>query len=92
MNPKKEPLQPFAREFAQVYNELRLIAARELRAERPNHTLRSTALVHEAYLRLSVSKDLQWIDRAHFLAIAAKNMRQVLMDYAKSRGRGKRGA
>ena len=70
---------------------MRAAAARELRHERPNHTLRATALVHEAYVRLSASQELDWNGQAHFLALAAKAMRQVLVDYGRARGRARRG-
>jgi RNA polymerase sigma factor (TIGR02999 family) len=74
-----------------VYDQLRRMAARYLREERPGHTLAPTALVHEAYLRLAGS-DLELQDRAHFLAIASGVMRRVLMDHARTRNRQKRGA
>ena len=74
-----------------VYDELRRIAHRQLRRERPDHTLSTTALVNEAYLRLVKSGRVQWHDRAHFLAVAARVMRRVLIDYARGRRRDKRG-
>ena len=75
-----------------VYKELRRLAHYELRKERPDHTLQSTALVHEAYFRL-VGRDLpQWEGRTHFFAIAAKLMRQILVDYARRRRASKRGS
>jgi RNA polymerase sigma factor (TIGR02999 family) len=74
-----------------VYDELRAIATRRMRAERPDHTLQPTALVHEAFLRLSGS-DVNVADRPHFFALAASTMRRVLVDHAKARRRGKRGA
>jgi RNA polymerase sigma factor (TIGR02999 family) len=73
-----------------VYDQLRKLAARCLAAERPDHTLRATALVHEAYLRLAGS-DVEWQDRAHFFAVAARVMRHILVDHAKSQRRQKRG-
>jgi RNA polymerase sigma factor (TIGR02999 family) len=76
---------------AVVYGELRRQAARALRRERGNHTLQPTALVHEAYLRLAGQRDVEWQNRAHFFAIAAQIMRRILVDHARSRGRGKRG-
>jgi RNA polymerase sigma factor (TIGR02999 family) len=88
--PRYEPTG-LAQEFCECYDELRAAAARQLRSERPNHTLRATALVHEAYVRLRHSAELQWSDRTHFLSLAARTMRQVLVDYARSRGRAKRG-
>jgi RNA polymerase sigma factor (TIGR02999 family) len=74
-----------------VYDQLRRMAARYLRDERPGHTLAPTALVHEAYLRLA-GADLELQDRAHFLALASGVMRRVLMDHARTRNRQKRGA
>ena len=75
-----------------VYRELREIAARHLRRERANHTLSATVLVHEAYLKLVDQRDIEWRNRAHFCAIAAQAMRQILVDYAKVRRAKKRGA
>lgn len=74
-----------------VYAELRRLAQRYLKRERPGHTLQPTALVHEAYLRLAASHSPQWNDRVHFYAVAAQLMRQVLVDHARSRGAQKRG-
>jgi RNA polymerase sigma factor (TIGR02999 family) len=74
-----------------VYAELRRIAARHLRHERPGHTLQPTALVHEAYLRLVSAPELEWRDRAHFFGVAARLMRQILVDHARARQRAKRG-
>jgi RNA polymerase sigma factor (TIGR02999 family) len=73
-----------------VYQELHAIAGRLMRKERQDHTLQATALVHEAYARL-VGAEIPWQDRAHFFAIAARQMRRILVDHAKSRGRHKRG-
>lgn len=73
-----------------VYDELRRIAAGYLRGERSGHTLQSTALVHEAYVRL-VDADVDWQDRAHFFALAARTMRRILVDHAEARGAAKRG-
>jgi len=74
-----------------VYSELRRIAHHYLQNERSGHTLQSTALVHEAYVRL-IDQDLpQWQNRAHFFAVAAQLMRQILVDYARSHGAAKRG-
>ena len=73
-----------------VYDELRRLASRYLRSERPGHTLRPTALVHEAYLRLA-SAEGPWRDRGAFCAAAAQAMRRILVDYARSRNRQKRG-
>jgi RNA polymerase sigma factor (TIGR02999 family) len=74
-----------------VYQELRQAAHRALRSERSGHTLQSTALVHEVYLRLAGGEPPAIENRAHFVAIAAKLMRQVLVDYARRRGAAKRG-
>jgi RNA polymerase sigma factor (TIGR02999 family) len=75
-----------------VYKELRRLARYHLRQQRPNHTLQTTALVHEAYLRLAEEKSLQVENRAHFLGIAAQLMRWILVDYERSRRAAKRGA
>ncbi|MDH4046002.1 MAG: ECF-type sigma factor, partial [Gemmatimonadota bacterium] len=74
-----------------VYDELRRIAHGQLRREDAGHTLNTTALVHEAYLKLVDLRAVQWQDRMHFFAVAARVMRQVLIDYARGRKRGKRG-
>jgi RNA polymerase sigma factor (TIGR02999 family) len=74
-----------------VYKELRLAARRCLRSERPDHTLQSTELVHEVYLRLAGDQPPPTKNRAHFVAIAAKLMRQILVDYARRRSAAKRG-
>ncbi len=74
-----------------MYEELRQKAARYLRRERPGHTLQTTALINEAYLRLIDAKDIQWQSRAHFFAIAANLMRRVLVDHARRRDADKRG-
>lgn len=74
-----------------VYDELRELARRRLRDEQAGHTLNSTALVHEAYLRLSSLDDGQWRDRAQFFALASTVMRHVLVDYARRRSAEKRG-
>jgi len=76
--------------FPLVYNELRKIARAHLRRERSDHTLQPTDLVHEAFVRL-VGAEVDWQDRAHFLAVAATTMRRILVDHAKAKGRGKRG-
>src|SRR5271169_2336002 len=75
-----------------VYNELRRLANHYLQGERGGHTLQSTALVHEAYLRLVTAKDLQWQGRAHFFAVAAQSMRRILVDHARQHQAGKRGS
>lgn len=74
-----------------VYDELRRIARRQMGRERPGHTLHPTALVHEAYLKLAGSLDAAVADRAHFLAIAARGMREILVDAARRRQARKRG-
>jgi RNA polymerase sigma factor (TIGR02999 family) len=73
-----------------VYDELSGLARRALHGERPDHTLQTRALVHEAYLRL-VDADISFQDRAHFMAVAARTMRRVLVDHARARRRDKRG-
>jgi RNA polymerase sigma factor (TIGR02999 family) len=73
-----------------VYKELRRLAHYHLQSERPDHTLQSTALVHEAYLRLMGGKPLELENRAHFIAVASRLMRQVLVDYARERRAAKR--
>src|SRR5687767_11634237 len=74
-----------------VYDELHRQAARYLRHERANHTLQTTALINEAYLKLIDQRDVNWESRTHFFAIAAQAMRRILVDYAKTRNREKRG-
>ncbi len=75
----------------QVYDELRRLAANYIRQERPGQTLQATALVHEAFLRLSKEKNQPWKNRTHFLAIAALSMRQILVQRARARHAEKRG-
>jgi len=75
-----------------VYGELRRLAGAYLRRERSNHTLQSTALVHEAFMRLVQQQDVQWRNRAHFYAIAAQMIRRILVDYARSQHAEKRGS
>ena len=74
-----------------VYDELHRQAARFLRKERQNHTLQTTALIHEAYLKLIDRRDVNWESRTHFFAVAAQAMRRILVDYAKAKHREKRG-
>jgi RNA polymerase sigma factor (TIGR02999 family) len=74
-----------------VYEELRRQAARYLRHERDGHTLQTTALVHEAYVRLIDQAGVRWQSRAHFFAIAAELMRRILVDHARKRNAAKRG-
>jgi RNA polymerase sigma factor (TIGR02999 family) len=75
-----------------LYDELHRIAARQLQGERPSHTLQATALVHEAYVKLVGYNEHGFGDRAHFLAVASRVMRQVLVDYARARATKKRAA
>jgi RNA polymerase sigma factor (TIGR02999 family) len=74
-----------------VYDELRRIAHNQLRGERDDHTLRTTELVHEAYLKLVDHDQVEWTDRQHFFAVAARAMRQVLIDHARKKTAEKRG-
>jgi RNA polymerase sigma factor (TIGR02999 family) len=74
-----------------AYPELRKIARRCLRRERPGHTIQATALVHEAYLRVFDVRGVSWQDRAHFFAVIAKVMRRVLIEHARAQGCAKRG-
>jgi RNA polymerase sigma factor (TIGR02999 family) len=76
--------------FPIVYAEMRRLSAYYLRRERPGHTLQSTALVHEAYLRL-IDQKVSWQSRAHFMGIAAQIMRRILLDHAKGKAAAKRG-
>src|SRR5262245_62046081 len=73
-----------------LYRELHRIALRHLRGERSDHTLQPTALIHEAYLKLFEGASREFTDKVHFLAVASRVMRQVLVDYARARGRLKR--
>ena len=74
-----------------VYEELHRLAHRQIRKERPGHTLQTSALVNEAFVRLVNQKNMQWQGRAHFFAIAAQMMRRILVDYARHRLYAKRG-
>jgi RNA polymerase sigma factor (TIGR02999 family) len=74
-----------------VYGELRRLANSYLKRERSDHTLQPTALVHEAYLRLVGQKSIEWQNRAHFFGVSARLMREILIEYARARGRQKRG-
>jgi RNA polymerase sigma factor (TIGR02999 family) len=74
-----------------VYEELRRLARSYMNRQRPGHTLQTTALVNEAYLRLIDSSQVQWQNRAHFFAVSANLMRRILVDFARSRGNLKRG-
>ena len=80
-----EKLMPY------VYDDLRATARRYMRRERPDHTLQATALVNETYARLLDIRRIQWQDRAHFLAMAARLMRRILVEFARARGYQKRG-
>jgi RNA polymerase sigma factor (TIGR02999 family) len=75
-----------------VYDELHRLAQRYLRRERSDHTLQSTALVHEAYLRMVDQKNVRWQNRAHFFGVAAQSIRHILVDHARSHLAAKRGA
>ncbi|HEX6199049.1 MAG TPA: sigma-70 family RNA polymerase sigma factor [Thermoanaerobaculia bacterium] len=83
--------EAFDRLFPLVYDELERIASRQLRREHGERTLLTQGLVHEAYLRMADQQAPEWQDRAHFFAIAARVMRQVLVDYARRRQAAKRG-
>ncbi len=74
-----------------VYEELKRIAHNRLRAEREDHSLNTTALVHETYMKLVDQTRVEWRDRAHFFAVASTLMRRILVDYARKRGTAKRG-
>ena len=74
-----------------VYDELRKVAARHMRGQRTGHTLQTTALVNEAYLRLIDASQVKWQNRAHFFAVAAHFMRRILVDFARTRNYQKRG-
>jgi len=88
---RTDPSAVVDRIVPQVYGELRRIAHRYLRGEQTGHTLSTTALVHEAYLRLVDADRVAWEDQTHFLALAANTMRRVLIDQARSRRADKRG-
>jgi RNA polymerase sigma factor (TIGR02999 family) len=77
--------------FTAVYDELRRVAHHALLRERPGHTLGTTGLVHETYFKLVDQSRVEWHDRAHFFGVAARAMRQILVDYARRRGALKRG-
>ena len=80
-----------ARLVSLIYDALRRIAASRLRHERPHHTLQTTALVHEAYLKLAVQRNAKWQNRTQFFGVASQVMRRILVDYARTRQRTKRG-
>jgi RNA polymerase sigma factor (TIGR02999 family) len=75
-----------------VYGELRRLARRHMNRENPGHTLQTSALINEAYLRLVNQRDVEWKDRAHFFAVAAQVMRHILIDHARGQRSAKRGA
>ena len=77
--------------FPLVYGELHKLASQCFRGERRGHTLQTTALVHEAFLKLSGGREMDWADRRHFFATAARAMRQILVDHARNKRRLKRG-
>jgi RNA polymerase sigma factor (TIGR02999 family) len=83
--------QALSRLMPLVYDELRRSASVYLRRERSDHTLQTTALVHEAYLRLIDQRRVQWVSTVHFLALAARMMRRILLDHARSHRQTKRG-
>ncbi len=80
-----------SRLFPLIYDRLRALAGRHFRRQKPGHTLQPTALVHEVYLRLVDQKGARWKDRAHFFAVAATAMRQILINHARDRKTAKRG-
>ncbi len=83
--------EAFDRLVPLVYEDLRRIASRRMRSERADHTLDTTALVHEAYVQLVDQATATWADRVHFFAVAARIIRHVLIDHARKRGAAKRG-
>lgn len=78
--------------MAAIYDDLRRLALHHMQAERSDHTLQPTALVHEAYLKLIDQRSTQWQDRVHFFAVAARIIRRILVDHARGRRAAKRGA
>lgn len=74
-----------------IYDELRRLAAHYMRLERPDHTLQATALVHEAFMRLTEQREVSWQGKSHFFGVAAQLMRRILIDHARARLRAKRG-
>lgn len=89
--PNGRDLEAADEAFPLLYEQLRRLAHRQLTRERPNHTLNTTALVHEAYLELVEMDPTRWRDRGHFLATASRVMRHILVDYARQRKAQKRG-
>ena len=90
IEPQETSPQVLEQLFERVYDELRVMAAALLRRERGNHTLQPTALVNEAYLRLVEADRVGWEGRAHFFGVAARAMRQILVDHARRKKAGKR--
>jgi RNA polymerase sigma factor (TIGR02999 family) len=90
--PAPDPIPEGEDAFPVVYQQLRRLAHRALRAEADGHTLDTTALVHEAYLRLAGQREVRWHDRGHFLALASMAMRRILVDHARRHRTTKRGA
>lgn len=88
VNGKKEAVNEL---LPLVYNELKRISSKYLHDEYRNHTLQTTELVHEAYIKLVGGQEINWQNRAHFFGIAANSMRQILVDYARKRNSQKRG-
>jgi RNA polymerase sigma factor (TIGR02999 family) len=88
--PDRDPKDDGAERFDALYRELHQMAGRLFRSQRSSHTLQPTALVHEAYLKMART-DAAWNDRTHFLATAARAMRQILVNHARDRGAAKRG-
>jgi RNA polymerase sigma-70 factor, ECF subfamily len=89
--PGTPPAPPSAGDLVPaLYGELRRLARRVMRGERPGHTLQPTALAHEAYMKLARQSRVEWQGRTHFLAVAARVMRRVLIDHARAHARGKR--
>ncbi|MEJ7625198.1 MAG: sigma-70 family RNA polymerase sigma factor [Pyrinomonadaceae bacterium] len=83
--------EAFERLTEYVYSDLRRRASAYLRGERPDHTLETTGLVHEAFIKLIGKENIEWADRNHFFAVAAQSMRRILVDHARTRSRAKRG-
>ena len=90
--PPSAPRRELEQLVAALYDELHAVAARAMRRERGSHTLQPTAILHEAYMRLANQRQAGWSDEREFLAVAANVMRRVLVDHARRRAAGKRGA
>ncbi len=91
LNAARTPGQRIEELLPLLYNQLRAAARHQLAAERADHTLSATALVHEAYLKLVGPREVPWANRAHFYTAAAQAMRQILLDHARAKAAGKRG-